>query len=504
MTLALTSAGCPPQETGQPDLTCLPRWGTPRRLERPTYGGALAKVAQLIGKPLMPWQRYVADVALEVIPETGRLAYREVVVTVPRQSGKTTLILPLHVWRAIAFPDITGQPQRILYGAQTGVEALEKWEDEHLPLLEHSQLEHLYRVRKANGRHAILWNNGSIQGLLASTEKAGHGKSLDLAIQDEAFALVDSRAEQAVRPAMITRQSPQYWVTSTAGTAKSLFLLEKNDTGREAVENGVDRGLAYFEWRADVDADPADPATWRSCMPALGVLPEVTEDTIHGEYISLRGKPGEFRRAYLNIADTETVVESVIDAAKWASCADPGSQVDSRVAIAVDTNPERSATSIAIAGVRADGVSHVEVIDYRPGVGWVPQRLRELRERWSPVAIVIDPAGPAASIIPDLEQVTAAGRTVFEVTKPNIREAAQAAGDLFDAVMERDALRHIDQPELTAAVTAAQKRPLGDAWAWARASTSSDISPLVAVTLARWAHVKWGGLRSNRLVDNLW
>ena len=457
----------------------------------------------MIGKPLMPWQRYVVDVALEINPATGRLCYRTVVVTVPRQSGKTTLILPLHAWRAIAFPGISGQPQRILYGAQSGVEALEKWEDEHLPLLNNSRLSSQYTVRKANGRQGILWKNGSIQGLLAGTEKSGHGKSLDLAIQDEAFALVDGRAEQSVRPAMLTRRDPQYWITSTAGTAKSLFLLDKNETGRAAVEAGVDTGLAYFEWSADRAADPADPETWRSCMPALDVLPEVTEDVIRAEFIDMKRQ--EFRRAYLNIADTEAELESIIPPDVWKRAADPHSQVDGRVAIAVDANPERSETSIAIAGRRLDGLMHVEIVDCRPGVGWALERVRELRERWNPVAVVIDPTGPANSLIPDLEAVTASGRaSSFEVIKPNVREATQAAGDFYDALIEKDDLRHIDQDQLNAAIAVAQKRPLGDAWAWARSSTSKSISPLVAVTLARWAHVKWGGLKSNRLVDNLW
>ena len=39
----------------------------------------------------MPWQRQVADVALE-LDDAGRFAYPLVVITVPRQSGKTTLL----------------------------------------------------------------------------------------------------------------------------------------------------------------------------------------------------------------------------------------------------------------------------------------------------------------------------------------------------------------------------------------------------------------------------
>jgi hypothetical protein len=37
-------------------------------------------------------------------------------------------------------------------------------------------------------------------------------------------------------------------------------------------------------------------------------------------------------------------------------------------------------------------------------------------------------------------------------------------------------------------VVGAATRPLGDAWAWAGKGLSTDIPPLVAVSLARWGH----------------
>src|SRR5215471_10973954 len=77
-----------------PGMSCWPSWRGPApvlataRTDRLTYGGAVAALAQALGKPMMPWQSYVADVALEV-DEDGRFAYQLVIVTVPRQSGKT-------------------------------------------------------------------------------------------------------------------------------------------------------------------------------------------------------------------------------------------------------------------------------------------------------------------------------------------------------------------------------------------------------------------------------
>ncbi len=52
-----------------------------------TLGPRVAETAEALGAPLMPWQRHLVDVVLEADPETGLLARREVVVTVPRQAA---------------------------------------------------------------------------------------------------------------------------------------------------------------------------------------------------------------------------------------------------------------------------------------------------------------------------------------------------------------------------------------------------------------------------------
>src|ERR1035437_1162136 len=82
--------------------TCAPRWATPRR-DRPSLGHELAVIAMKLGLPFMPWQRLVADVGLELLPN-GLPAYRTAIFTVPRQSGKTTLLLALVIHRAIFWP----------------------------------------------------------------------------------------------------------------------------------------------------------------------------------------------------------------------------------------------------------------------------------------------------------------------------------------------------------------------------------------------------------------
>lgn len=430
----------------------------------------------------MPWQRQVADVALEIDPITGRLAYREVVLTVPRQSGKTTLLLALWLQRAVAF-DV----QRIAWTMQSSREAREKWEDEHIPLIEASPLGRaVKKIRKSNGSEAIVFHNGSIQTLMATTLSAGHGKVLDLGIVDEAFSMSDDRMEQAMKPAMITRREPQLWIVSTAGTPESIWFRSKVDGGREVVGSGRRSSMAFFEWSASEDADPGDPDTWRSCMPALGHT--ITEGAIRGEFdqATATDNVSGFRRAYLNQWTTQKA-DPTIPTAKWLACQDPESSGGQPLVFSWDVSPLRDMSSICVAGRRLDGLEHGELVDHRPGVGWIPGRVADLVDRHRPVALVVDPMGPSGSLTEDVRRELAARGLVVELVEVTPRQVAQACGQLFDAVCgEAPSFRHRGDPALGVAVEGAAKRPLGDAWAWARIKSSVDITPLVALTLARW------------------
>jgi terminase large subunit-like protein len=440
----------------------------------------------------MPWQQHVADVALEVDPETGLLVYREIVLTVPRQSGKTALILAVMVHRAQAF----GRRQRIVYTAQTRIHARKKWEDEHVETLKRSRFKGTFTVRKQIGQEAIRWRNGSLHGLDAPTEDAVHGDTLDLGAIDEAFAHEDDRVEQGMRPAMITRPEPQLWIFSTAGTAKSLYLREKVEAGRVAATAGITSGVAYFEWSAPPDADPGDPVTWWGCMPALGET--IREDAIRADYQSWvgRGKLGEFSRAYLNWWPDDVPEEwNVIPRAAWEAIADPDAPpARELVAFCADVNYERTHAAIGVASRRPDGLVQVEVGEHRPGTAWVVPRLVELVERYRPCAVVMAPSAPGGSLIPEAE---AAG---LELVKPGVPEIAGACGAFYDAaganplVTDPPSIRHLNQPELNVALAGALRRDVGDRWLWARKGVQVDISPLVAVTLAVWGHASFAHL----------
>jgi phage terminase large subunit-like protein len=420
----------------------------------------------------MPWQRLVADVGLELID--GHLAYREVWVSVPRQNGKTTLVLAWEVDRAVGW----GKRQRIVYSAQDGNAARRKLLEDQVPLLRESPFWALIgddRVRRAAGSESVGFRTGSRIEVLSNSKGAGHGRTLDLGVIDEAFDDDDDRREQAILPAMQTRRDGQLFGCSTMGTEDSVYLNRKVDAGREFAAADSDLGnVAYFEWSAPDESDPDDPATWRACMPAYDIT--IGENAVRHARQTMRD--GEFRRAFLNQRTASD--ERVIPEEAWDAVCDPACQPDGYVTFAIDCNPERTSASIAV----ADPSGNVELVDTDRGTGWLIPRARSLSERWG-AAVAVDPAGPAGSFIAELES---AGIKVVPVGG---QEFTKACGGFFTAVGDQKLRVHADD-RLNVAVAAAKKRPVGDAWVWARKTTQTDISPLVAVTIAHWAATSLG------------
>jgi phage terminase large subunit-like protein len=249
----------------------------------------VASVAKDLGLTLLPWQRLVLSVALE--QSRGRPAYRDVVVSVPRQSGKSSLALSVMMHRLLSADD-----QRVLYASQTRGAAREKLLSSWWPRLRRSPIGDRLKLFRGYGSECLIVDNGSTLQLVSATESAGHGETTNLCVIDEAWVHADSRIEQAVRPTMATQRSAQLWIMSTAGTVRSEWWRSKLDAGRAAAQMHVDTGVCCFDWSAPDEANPAEEATWWATMPALGKL--IDPETVRADLANMALT--EFRRAYLN------------------------------------------------------------------------------------------------------------------------------------------------------------------------------------------------------------
>lgn len=266
-----------------------PRWATPATPGRDNFAPQVAAVAKMLGfGGLMPWQ----FTHIGTVTETagGIPAFRQATIEVPRQQGKSIVILSLMLARAIDVPGTM-----IAYSAQTRLSGRKRLLDVWWPRIRQSGLRKLIEPRRAFGSEAFVFRNGSLLMLASGTETSDHGDTLDLAVIDEAWAQRDDTIEQAVKPAMMTREHAQLLVVSTAGNENSAYFRGKVEDGRAVAELGKTDTAAYVGYSAPDDADPGDPETWYGCMPALGYT--VTEETVRADYTTM--DLAEFRRAYL-------------------------------------------------------------------------------------------------------------------------------------------------------------------------------------------------------------
>ena len=147
-------------------------------------------------------------------------------------------------------------------------------------------------------------------------------------------------------------------------------------------------------------------------------------------------------------------------------------------------NPERTRLTIGACMRYEDDTAHIELAEYRDtrrdGTMWAVNLLAKAWDNAS--AVVIDEQSPATSLLPELNN---AG---IQVTVTRSTDMGRACGRLQD--MLRDGtLTHLPedgQHQLWHAVRKATIRPIGKSgmFGWNRPDDDTDISPLVACTLA--------------------
>jgi len=430
-------------------------------------------MAAALGRPFMPWQSYVADVALEV-DERGRFVYKAVDITVPRQSGKTTLDGAAMSHRALVIP-----AGRCWFTMQSGKDAVDWLLNEFWPLL--APLGAEVKLRRMAGSEHIQWRrSGGLIRPFPPTKESLHSKVSDLVVVDECwkFDLVTGAAiDQGIVPTQATRPNAQVWKVSTAGDAGSTWWLGTVERGRAAAAAGRTDGVAYFEWSCPDGMDPCDPESWPHYHPAYGRT--IGAEAMQAALDELG--PDGFTRAYGN--RWVSTVARVIPLEAWrAAREDPAPlPAPGTLALAFDVAVDRSDAAIVAAWRDELGVAHFEVADHRAGTGWLAERFAELVDRWRPVAVGFDEAGPALDVADTLR------RADLELVGLKAREYSAACAGLLEALTaDPPAARYRPHPALDAAATDAGRRALGDAWAWSRRQSAGSIAALTAATVAIW------------------
>lgn len=211
-------------------------WGEARRLHpRPSPGTRW-------------WQRLALSRALEH-DNRGSLVWPVVIVSAPRQAGKSWLERIACGWRMSQAERFGGQEQAVLHVAHMLRAAQEVWR----PAARWAQQTGMH-VRWANGEQQIETEDGSRWLLQAANDGAGVAFSLAMALIDEGWRVPRSVYEEAIEPAMAEADSPQTWLVSTAGTAESDLMMAYRTQAVASLEDPA--GVLLIEWSAPPDPQP--------------------------------------------------------------------------------------------------------------------------------------------------------------------------------------------------------------------------------------------------------
>lgn len=488
-------------------------WSRPLRELTPdtSHGFEVIDFAsEILGIELYPWQKWLLIHALELMPD-GTYRFRKLVVLVARQNGKTLLLMVLALWWLFvdsdSFPEHLAPEDFLVLGSAQNLDlAEEAWQhavdlcdpDDDRPGAERVAIRALQgatlRPTRTNGKKAIRLRSGARYEVRASSRRAGRGKSAARILMDELREHQNWDAWASISKTANATFNSQLWGISNAGDSRSVVLqslrasllktLDDWDryvgTGQVkpeqfAASHDISSGL--FEWSAPEGCELNDPKAILQANPSIG-FGFMTWATVMSD---LANDPEGVFRTEVLCQWVTALVDTYIDSRAWQQCVDRESQPMERLMLGVDTSADRSKSYVAVAGIRSDGLLHVEVIMERTGMLWVPGYVAEVAAKQGITHVAVQARGaPAGEFIPLLTDL---GLQVFEVGGLGL---GASAGQLRDKIRDRR-LRHLDQPLLNMAVAGGVARKLGDVRVWDRVGSVVDIAPLIAACNAVFA-----------------
>jgi hypothetical protein len=461
----------------------------PRVLHVPRFstsaGDEVIDLAATAGLILDPWQQFVLRNAMGERPD-GRWSSFEVGLIVARQQGKGSVLEARELAGLVLFGE-----KQIVHTAHELKTSMKHFK-RLIHLLDGSDdlRRRVKKVINSNGKEGLEMVNGAVLECLARTKGAGRGYTGDLVVLDEAYALTDEQMEASM-PTMLAVDNAQVWYTSSPplDAESGQILMALRDRG----ESGTAERLSWFDYGLEgsldqlesVDLDDHD--SWHAALPSLR-SGRVREENVQVMRNVLTDKG--FAREILGMWPPKPSQAGfrVIKEHFWTAGLDPAARIDGRPAIGVYVPPDRSYSAIAAAGDRIGGGRLIELTgndsggdDYRPGTAWIVGRLQQLQEHL-----------PSVVVIDDKAVADAAENAGLTVHRANVADVVTGCQLLYDGVAGDDPdgrdVKHLGQQPMTGAVAGADKRNIGNSWAWARHDMTSDIAPIAAASLALFGH----------------
>jgi hypothetical protein len=471
----MTTLALGPTSWWPADAGAAPLYATPRNLGAFSDGPLVELVASSLGTPLIPWQSHVAQVANER-REDGSYEYQVVLVSVPRQTGKTTLI------RANGTTSCLVCGQDVFYTAQTGKDARARWMDLVKVLRKSPTYASRIKVALRAGAEQVIFPNGAVFGAFAPTPQSLHGYTPTKVMLDEAFAHDHATGELlmgAISPAQLTVHDRQLWLVSTAGTAESTFFHDWLDLGM----TGAPR-VATFVWGAREDQNPYDLDDIAAFHPGVGFELNGKVLTPHDVLAEAdRTSKAEYLRAFAN-RRTRTSSD-LIPADVWAARAwqalelQPAAPAEG-LHLVYDVAHDRQSAGIVAVWAPERGRARIKVVRYDRGTSWLPDAVEQLWHQLHPHKLLAAGNGPVVEVTQQLQ---------LPVQVLTERDYATATGRFLQLV-DDELLDHDGSHQLAESIAGLTTRAaLTDGVAFSRRASTGDTSLGIAAAIGAWSAV---------------
>lgn len=424
------------------------------------------------------WQDGAGRLIL-ALDKDGLYAADTIVISIPRQVGKTYLVGAIVFALALIIPGLT-----VIWTAHRFKTARETFDSMKAMAKGDKCFPHVESISDSHGDEGIRLRNGS--RILFGARENGFGlgfTGVGVLILDEVQRVTEKAMDDLI-PTMNTVANPLLFMMGTPprptdpGEVFTMMRQDALDSVTGGEENpvsvhGVSTELSLFmEISADQDADLDDRDQLRKANPSY---PHRTnERAIRRMRKAL--SDDAFRREAFGIWPKVNVHQDIVRPSRWRTLVGIGPDEDvAPDALGVDMS---HGLDISVGGAWVAGAgAHVEEVwagtDVAAAIDWVAL----VAGRRIPV--VIDDLSPAAQMIPGLK---ARGVKVIRSTARYMAKGCL----LFQTRAKAGTLTHADQKSVTEALQGARRRPIAEAggWGYDRRDSTAIIHPLVGVTLA--------------------
>lgn len=439
------------------------------------------------------WQRQLGTVCLGY-DDKGKFAATVggIGLSIPRQVGKTYFVLALLFILAILFP---------------GFQAV--WTSHHLATTNKTLTTargmarrkkiapHIRTVRTSHGEGAVEFSNGSIIMFGARSQGFGRGfDKIDCEVFDEAQILDTKALEDMIAATMQTQISYGALLFFMGTPPRPGDKSDAFEGRRTKALDGKAKNAVWLEISADPKSDVNDEAQYPFMNPSfpkrtpIESIERLRENLVDDDSWNREGR---------GVWDS-LVSSRVIDEITWEKQGDPASMAIDRLTLSIEVPPDRSRAAVGLAGLRPDGRWHVELDEERKGVDWAVAWVKARAEKNRLHAVVVDEMSGLVEKRRDRHYLIGTDILVTLAAAEG-RDMAIACSKFYDGIHDGSVF-HTNQPQVNVSLSVATKRPLAGSWAWNRKDATSNISPVVAETLALWGAQNDNVNRPTRRTDS--